>query len=24
MTCVVEGTGRMLEHLDKLPKRKAN
>lgn len=24
MTCVVEGTGRMLEHLDKLPRRKAN
>lgn len=22
MTCVAEGTGRMLEHLDKLPKRK--
>ncbi|MFX3617551.1 MAG: rod shape-determining protein [Sporolactobacillus sp.] len=24
MTCVVEGAGKMLEHLDKLPKRKAN
>ncbi|MFT8872965.1 MAG: rod shape-determining protein [Sporolactobacillus sp.] len=23
MTCVVEGAGKMLEHLDKLPKRKA-
>ncbi len=24
MTCVVEGAGKMLEHLDSLPKRKAN
>lgn len=24
MTCVAEGAGKMLEHLDKLPKRKAN
>lgn len=24
MTCVVEGAGKMLEHLEKLPKRKAN